>query len=163
MRTTLTLAIAVLLLVATALDAEAQAAAAPGIVSDSPSALVLEVVGASAGSFIGIGAVRLLKACGVDDMRCDFVMFGAEMVAGVAGATAGTMLTARYTGSRRSVGGATLGAALGTGVGLGVHYLLNNNSDRNLDDAVVIPIFAISQGVFAALGSRLLGAARGMR
>ena len=30
---------------------------------------------------------------------------------------------------------------------------------RNLGDAVTVPIFVVSQGVFAALGSRLLGAA----
>jgi hypothetical protein len=38
-----------------------------------------------------------------------------------------------------------------------VHWLLNEGTDRNLDDAVVIPIFAVSQGVLAALGSRWLG------
>jgi hypothetical protein len=46
---------------------------------------------------------------------------------------------------------------VGTGFGLGVHYVLNKGSDRNLDDVVVIPIFTLSQGTIAALGSRLLG------
>jgi hypothetical protein len=165
MRTFLSVAATLLLLAAPLATGEAQLAPAPanGIVPDSPGALVLESVGGSAGSFAGIGAVMLLSRCDVEDIGCDILTVGAAGLAGVVGATVGTMLTARYTGSRRSAGGAALGAAVGTGVGLGVHYLLNNDSDRNLDDAVVIPIFAISQGTLAAIGSRLVGAARGMR
>jgi hypothetical protein len=73
------------------------------------------------------------------------------------GAAAGATLVARQTGSYRSAPGALLGSVVGTGVGLGVHYLLNRESDRNLGDKIVVPIFAIAQGVFAAWGSRLAG------
>jgi hypothetical protein len=66
-------------------------------------------------------------------------------------------LVARQTGSHRSVPGALVGSIVGTGVGLGVHYLLNRESDRNLGDKVVVPIFALAQGIFAAWGSRLAG------
>jgi hypothetical protein len=59
--------------------------------------------------------------------------------------------------------GAAGGAIVGTGVGLGVHWLVNQNSDRNIGDDIVAPIFILSQGTFAALGSRLIGAARSMR
>jgi hypothetical protein len=45
----------------------------------------------------------------------------------------------------------------------GVHWLVNQNSDRNIGDDIVAPIFILSQGTFAALGSRLIGAARSMR
>jgi hypothetical protein len=62
--------------------------------------------------------------------------------------------------SPRSAGGAALGAVVGTGVGLGVHWLLNSNSDRNLGDKIVVPIFVLSQGVFATLGSRALARER---
>jgi hypothetical protein len=61
------------------------------------------------------------------------------------------------TGNRRSVPGALAGSVVGTGVGLGVHYLLNQGSDRNLGDKVVVPIFALAQGMFAAWGSRVAG------
>jgi hypothetical protein len=115
---------------------------------------VLEALGGSLGSAAGIGVVVLVSDCGVDDLACDIVRAGAAGAAGVVGATLGTALLARQTGARHSVAGAALGAILGTAVGLGVHYLVNSNSDRNLDDGIVLPIFAISQGVFAAIGGR---------
>jgi hypothetical protein len=118
------------------------------------SSVVLEALGGSVGSAAGIGLVFLVSECGVDDLACEIVTVGVGGVAGVVGATLGTALVARQTGARHSVAGAVAGAILGTGVGLGVHYLLNRNSDRNLGDMVVVPIFAISQGVFAAVGGR---------
>ena len=119
-------------------------------------AFVVEAVGGSAGSLIGIGAVALTRCVG-DDLGCSIIRIGAGGVAGAVGATLGTTLAAHYTGSRRSVVGAALGAVVGTGVGLGVHYAFNRNSDRNLDNAVVVPLFVLSQGTFAAIGSRMLG------
>ncbi len=165
MRRFLTIAATLVLIGAPMATSEAQFAppSASGIVPDSPGALLLESAGGSAGSFVAMGAVLLLSTCDIDDLGCEILTVGASGLAGIAGATIGTMLTARYTGAQRSVAGAALGAAVGTGVGLGVHYLLNNNSDRNLGDAVTIPIFAISQGTLAAIGSRVVGAARGMR
>lgn len=128
------------------------AAPVSGLSQPGPrSSLALEALGGSLGSAAGIGAVLLLSECGPDDMACDFISVGLAGAAGVLGATLGTTLVARQTGAKHSVSGAALGAILGTAVGLGVHYLLNNNSDRNLDDLVVLPIFAISQGFFAAL------------
>ncbi len=106
------------------------------------------------GSAVGIGLVFLASECGVDDLACEIITVGVAGAAGVVGAALGTAFVARQTGARHSVTGAVAGAILGTGVGLGVHYLLNRNSDRNLGDMVVVPIFAISQGVFAAIGGR---------
>jgi hypothetical protein len=128
---------------------------ASGLSQPAPrSSLALEALGGSLGSAVGIGAVLLLSECGPDDMACDFISVGVAGAAGVLGATLGTTLVARRTGAKHSVAGAALGAILGTAVGLGVHYLLNNNSDRNLDDLIVLPIFAISQGLFAAILGR---------
>lgn len=106
------------------------------------------------GSAAGIGLVLLVSECGVDDLACEIITVGVAGVAGVLGATLGTRLVARRTGVRHSTTGAVAGAVLGTGIGLGAHYLLNRNSDRNLGDMVVVPIFAISQGLFAAIGGR---------
>ena len=116
--------------------------------------MALEVLGGSLGSAAGIGAILLISDCGADDLECDIVSASVAGAAGVLGATVGTTLVARQTGAQHSVAGAALGAILGTAVGLGVHYLFNRNSDRNLDDAIVLPIFAISQGFFAAIGGR---------
>lgn len=130
---------------------------------DSPGALALEAIGGTAGSLVGIGAVLLTSDCNVDDLGCEILSIIGAGAAGVVGSTVATQLVAGHTGSRRSVLGAALGGAVGTGVGLGLHYLINANSDTDLDSDAVIPLFAVSQGVFAALGSRLIGAARGMR
>jgi hypothetical protein len=119
-------------------------------------AFVVEALGGSLGSLVGIGAIAL-TSCHGDDLGCSIIRVGAGGVVGAVGATVGTTLAAHYTNSRRSVIGAALGAIVGTGVGLGVHYAFNRNSDRNLGDAVVVPIFVLSQGTFAAIGSRMLG------
>ena len=123
------------------------------------NAFLLEALSGSVGSLVGIGAVLLAVDCGFDDLGCEILTAGAAGALGVVGATVATSLAARSTGSRRSAGGALLGAVVGTGVGLGVHWLVNQNSDRNIGDAVVLPIFVISQGTVAALASRLLGSA----
>jgi hypothetical protein len=118
----------------------------------------LEAAAGALGSLAGIGLTALVSNCGIDDLECTFKTVGAGGLLGALGATAATTVVARQLGSPRSAGGAALGAVVGTGVGLGVHYLLNRESDRNLGDAVVVPIFVVSQGLFAAIGSRLLGA-----
>jgi hypothetical protein len=123
---------------------------------NSSGTFLIEALGGSLGSLIGVGAVAL-TSCHGEDFGCSVIRVGAGGVAGAIGATIGTSLTAHHTNSRRSVLGAALGAIVGTGVGLGVHYAFNHGSDRNLGDAVTVPIFVVSQGTFAALGSRLLG------
>jgi hypothetical protein len=125
-----------------------------------PGAFVVEALGGSAGSLIGIGLVGVASRCGVEDLRCILLTVGAGGALGAIGATVGTSLAARYTGSARSLGGAAAGAVVGTGVGLGVHYLLNRNSDRNLGDKIVVPIFVLSQGILSAVGSRILARRR---
>ena len=145
------------------LAAQGESTAPRSLAPDSRSALLLEALAGTSGAAVGIAAVALLSRCGVDDLGCDMATAGAAGLAGVAGATLGTTLAARYTGSRRSAGGAALGALVGTAVGLGVHYAVNRNSDRNIGDAGVYAIFALTQGVAAAVGSRLVGAAKGMR
>jgi hypothetical protein len=127
---------------------------------NDPGAFAIEALGASAGSLIGIGAVALTQKCGVEDLGCVIIKVGAGGAVGAVGSVVGSQLAAAYTGSRRSVLGASVGAIIGTGVGLGVHWLLNSGSDRNLGDKVVVPIFVFSQGIFSALGSRALGRER---
>jgi hypothetical protein len=138
-------------------------AQAQGVRPDSRGAFALEALGGAAGSLVGFGIVGLTANCGVEDLACVITTVGAGGALGALGATIGTSMVARSTGSRRSVAGAAVGSLVGTGVGLGVHWVLNRNSDRNLGDKIVLPIFVISQGVFAAMGSRLVGAAQGMR
>ncbi|HET9426133.1 MAG TPA: hypothetical protein VFO55_12230 [Gemmatimonadaceae bacterium] len=156
-----------LAVVASPAEAQSRAAftasAPAGPAADSRGAFVVEAAGGALGALAGIGAVLLTSRCDVEDLGCGIISIGSAGLVGVIGATAGTTLAARGTGSRSSIGGAIAGSVLGTGVSLGVHYLLNRNSDRNVGDAITLPIFVIGQGVGAALGSRVIGAARGMR
>jgi hypothetical protein len=134
-----------------------------GITATAPApntsgAFVIEAVGGSLGSLAGMGLlVALTKACDTDDLACVITKVGAGGAIGVAGATVGTTFAARHTGSDRSVLGAALGGVVGTGAGLGIHWLLNRGTANNLGDWIVVPIFTLSQGTFAAAGSRLLG------
>jgi hypothetical protein len=130
---------------------------APAVHQGSSVSFALEAAGGALGSVAGIAAVAAMSNCGVDDLKCGLLTIGAGGLAGAVGATIGTTLAARATGSPRSIPGAALGAVVGTAAGLGLHALLNAGTDRNLDDAIIVPIFALSQGVFAALGSRWLG------
>ena len=123
----------------------------------SQSSVALEMLAGAAGSLLGMAVVGLSADCGADDLACIISAVGAGGALGAVGATTAVVLTARATGAPRSVLGAALGAIVGTGVGLGVHWMLNRNSDRNLGDRIVLPIFALSQGVGATLGSRALG------
>lgn len=152
---------------ASALACVAAAAATAGAQAPTPApaaprygggtAFAIEALAGTAGSLAGMAIVGLGSDCDTEDLGCIINTIGAGGLAGVVGATVAVTLAARHTGSARSATGAALGAVVGTGVGLGIHYLVNRGTDRNLGEAVVIPIFAVSQGTVAALGSRLLG------
>jgi hypothetical protein len=132
--------------------------AAPSHAPNTNGAFVIEAVGGSLGSLAGMGLlIGLTKTCDGEDLGCIIKKVGAGGAMGVVGSTVGTTLAAKHTGSDRSVLGAALGGVVGTGAGLGIHWLLNRGTDRNLGDWVVFPIFTLSQGTFAAAGSRLLG------
>ena len=132
-------------------------ASSAAAVPSASGSMALEMLAGAAGSLAGMAIVGLNADCGADDLACVISAVGAGGALGAAGATAAVVLTARATGAPRSVLGAALGSIAGTGVGLGVHWLVNRNSDRNLGDRIVLPIFALSQGIGAALGSRALG------
>ena len=119
--------------------------------------LPLEMLAGAAGSALGMAVVALNADCGVEDLACGIRRAAGAGALGAVGATVAVTLAAGATDAPGSVLGASVGALVGTGVGLGVHWLLNQGTDRNLDDALVIPIFAVSQGTLAALGSRWLG------
>lgn len=125
--------------------------------SRGDGSLPVEMLAGVAGSLAGIAIVGLSADCGVDDLACIIQAVAGGGALGAAGATVAVVVAARMTGGSYSWAGAGLGALAGTAGGLGVHWLLNRGTDRNLGDRIVIPIFAVAQGVGAALGSRLLG------
>lgn len=131
--------------------------AAPSGAGTRAGNFVIEAGAGALGSLVGIGIVGLASSCGVEDLACIITTVGAGGVLGAVGATVGVSIAARHTGAPHSLIGAALGAVVGTGAGLGIHWLLNRSSDRNLGDAVVVPIFVVAQGVGAAVGGRAGG------
>ena len=131
-------------------------ASSGAIVAQSPSSgsLPLEMLAGSAAAGVAYAVAVYSVDCGVDDLACGILRAGGAGLLGAVFSATAVNMVARRTGAPHSWWGAGLGSLIGLPVGLGVHYLINRNSDRNLDDAIVIPIFAISQGVFATLGSR---------
>lgn len=126
------------------------------VAANGANAFLLEALGGSVGSLVGIGLVGLTAACGVEDLACIIKKVGAAGALGVVGATVGTTLVARRTGSDRSATGAALGAIVGTGFALGTNWLLER-ANYELGRATIVPMVVLSQGTFAAAGSRLLG------
>ena len=116
----------------------------------------ITVLAGTLGSAAGMTGVFVLVDCGVEDLACGIRRAALAGVAGVATSTAAVVATARATRTAYSTPGAFAGALIGTGVGLGLHALINRNSDRNIGDYITLPIFALSQGTLAALGSRLI-------
>jgi hypothetical protein len=126
------------------------------VAANGGNAFLLEALGGSVGSLVGIGLVGLTAACGVEDLACIIRKVGAAGALGVVGATVGTTLVARRTGSDRSAAGAAIGAIVGTGFALGTNWLLER-ANYELGRATIVPMVVLSQGTFAAAGSRLLG------
>ena len=125
--------------------------------TSSGEAFLVESAGGMLGSAVGIGVVALSTSCGGDDLGCGILKVGSAGIVGAIGATIGTTLAARHTGSRRSVLGAALGAVVGTGAGVTIHYFLTRAGGSTVGDRAAIAAVILSQGLTSAAGSRLLG------
>ena len=125
--------------------------------TSSGEAFFIEAAGGVLGSGLGAGIVLLSTSCGGDDLGCGILKIGSAGLVGAIGATVGTTLAARHTGSRRSVVGAALGAVVGTGAGLAIQYFVTRGRASTLGDRIAAPIIIVSQGVVSAVGSRLVG------
>src|SRR5215211_772183 len=62
-------------------------------------AFLMEAAGGALGSAAGIGIVALASNCGIDDLACAIKTVGAGGLLGTIGATIGTTIAARQTGS----------------------------------------------------------------
>lgn len=125
--------------------------------TSSGEAFFIEAAGGVLGSGVGAGIVLLSTSCGGDDLGCGILKIGSAGLVGAIGATVGTTLAARHTGSRRSAVGAALGAVVGTGAGLTIQYFVTRGRASTLGDRTAAPIIIVSQGIVSAIGSRLVG------
>ena len=124
-----------------------------------PGAFAVEAGGASAGSLVGAIAahhalVAALGACDVEDLGCLLRRLPVLGAASIAGATAGGYGAGRLGDTRPSFGGGLLGATLGVGAGLAMIKGLDEIGVRGRPVAAIA--YAVSQGLVAAAGSRLL-------
>lgn len=127
------------------------------------AAFVTEAAGASVGSAIGFGTVLLLNrrgsGCG-DDVSCAISNVAAAVALGTAGAASGAYIGGSLRDTRPSLTGALIGSVAGAAAAIGVNHLVTEEASTELSDASTIALFAITQGVVTALGSRIVAAIR---
>ena len=126
------------------------------------SAWAIEAAGGALGSAAGFGlGLALLddNDCG-DDLGCIFRDVAGVLAGASAGATLGSWALGDAADTEPSVGGAALGSLAGAVAGLGVIKLLDEAAPDLDEGAVAVIGFAVSQGIFTALGSRIGAALR---
>ncbi len=129
----------------------------------SSRAFVVEAAGGILGSAAGAVAglvISKVEDCGVDDLACTIKGLGVAGVGSVIGATAGTVIAGRSINSRPSVPGALIGSLLGAVAGVAVVHGLTEEVNLHLDKPMTIAVYAISQGLVSAIGSRVVASLR---
>jgi hypothetical protein len=149
MRLTRGAACAILLLAACAGRGAAQAA--------PYRSLAIETLGAATGSALGFGAAVALsdaRACG-EDLACLLGDVALAVSVATAASAAGALIAGRAFDTEPSVLGAIVGAVVGAGAAIGVEHLLSEEAGMNLGDGTRVGVFALTQGLVTALGSRM--------
>jgi hypothetical protein len=119
------------------------------------SAFGVEFLGGSVGALAGGAIIWFAREeCDVEATVCILESLAVAGIGTIVGATAGTYLAGKAADTQPSLFGAGLGAVLGLAAGVGVVKLLDEADVRG----EYIPIIAltVTEGAFAALGSRLL-------
>lgn len=117
------------------------------------------VLGSAAGAIAGL-VVSKVDDCGVDDLACTIKGLGVAGVGSVIGATAGAVLAGRAIGSRPSLPGALAGSLLGAVAGVALVHGLTEEVNLHLDKPMTVAVYALSQGLVTAIGSRLVASLR---
>src|SRR5688500_7998840 len=120
-------------------------------------AFAIEAAGGVAGSLVGFGLVYLVDDddCSVEDLACNLENAFLGIALATVGAAAGTYLAGRAADTLPSLPGAALGAVAGAAAGIGTWHFFTEELDvvNNTEAAVVV--YALTQGIVTALGSRL--------
>lgn len=118
---------------------------------------LIEAAAAAAGSGVGFSLTKAaLSECGVDDLACDIGHVAAATGVATAGAAAGAYFIGKWADTNPSGAGAILGAVAGAFAGIGAWHFINEEVNVNTSDAASIAIYAVTQGLVTALGSRLV-------
>jgi uncharacterized membrane protein YfcA len=128
------------------------------------SAFAVEAVGGVVGSLVGVGAGLLIanavNACESEDLVCDIRRVTTTGVASIAGATLGTVVAGRTADTQPSTLGAFLGALAGTAAGVGMVHLLTEETKIARNNATLVVAYSVTQGIVAAVGSRIVSGIR---
>jgi hypothetical protein len=117
---------------------------------------LIEAAGGIVGSLAGFGLVySTVDECDSEDLVCNFGHAGAAVGVATAGATGGVYLAGRLGGTNPSMVGAALGALAGAAAGLGMAHVVTEELNLVNSDAGAIITYGITQGIVAALGSRI--------
>ncbi len=123
----------------------------------SVASFLIEAAGASAGSFSGFTiAAAALDDCGVDDLECDITNVAAATTIATAGAAGGAIIVGKWAGTAPSTTGAIVGALAGAAAGLGAWHFVKEEINLTTSDTGSRVVFAVTQGIVTALGSRLV-------
>jgi hypothetical protein len=131
-----------------------------GDTRSTAQAFAIEAAGGMVGSAVGFGSVLLLKGddCDTEDLGCYIETASVALVASTITSAAGTYIAGRAFDTRPSGAGAMIGALAGAAAGLGTWHLFTEELDFvNKTEAAAL-IYAITQGLTSALGSRIVRA-----
>ena len=124
-------------------------------------AFAIEAAGATAGSLLGFGVVYLARdSCGVEDLGCTIKRAGLGIGLSTVGAAAGNHIAGRLGETNPSGWGAVLGAVVGAAAGVGAWHLFTEELDVANNPAAAIAVYAVTQGLITAAGSRLASRSR---
>ena len=121
------------------------------------TSFLIEAAGASAGSLSGFTiAAAALNDCGVDDLECDITNVAAATTIATAGAAGGAIVIGKWAGTEPSTTGAIIGAVVGAAAGIGAWHFVKEEVNVATSDTGSRVVFAVTQGIVTALGSRLV-------
>jgi hypothetical protein len=119
-------------------------------------AFAIEAAGGIVGSTLGFSTAYLAERdCDAEDLSCILRTASLAVVASTAGAALGTWATGRAFDTQPSGIGATVGAIAGAAAGVGMYHLLTEELNVVGGRVPVMLSYTVTQGVVAALGSRV--------
>ena len=125
------------------------------------AAFLIEAAGASAGSLAGFTiTAAALDDCGVDDLACDIGHVALATGVATAGAAGGAIVIGKWADTNPSTGGAIVGALVGAAAGIGMWHFVKEEVNVGTSDTGSRVVYAVTQGLVTALGSRLFRSLR---
>lgn len=126
------------------------------------AAFVVEALGATAGSLAGFSLIYLTNKddCDPEDLECTLETGALALATSTVGAAVGNILAGNAAHTRPSGWGAAIGAIAGSVAGIGTWHLFTEEINVSDSAAFAIAVYAVTQGIVTALGSRIGAALR---